>query len=146
MKILVNGNTITEMVCGQVSKVREYKKVELVECDFYSREDVLLIDKFIGHIERNKVMYKRLVILITILINSSTITAYATGGLGDMAITIIDKLTYLAKYACMGMGIKEMIICLLNGGNMREASFAGIQFWIGYLFLEFYPTLYDFKF
>ena len=63
-----------------------------------------------------------------------------------MAITIIDKLTYLAKYACMGMGIKEMIICLLNGGNMREASFAGIQFWIGYLFLEFYPTLYDFKF
>ena len=35
MKILVNGNTISEMI----TEVREFRKVDLIECRFETIED-----------------------------------------------------------------------------------------------------------
>lgn len=105
-----------------------------------------LIEKSIDHIKNNKYMYLKLVFLIAITIDKGTLTVFASGSLEtnlmNKATFIIDKLILLAKYGCMGMGLKDMVICLLNGGNMKEASFAGIQYWLGYLFLQFYPQLY----
>lgn len=105
-----------------------------------------LIEKSIDHIKNNKYTYLKLVFFIAITIDKGTLTAFASGSLENnlmnKATFIIDKLIMLAKYACMGMGLKDMVICLLNGGNMKEASFSGIQYWLGYLFLQFYPQLY----
>jgi hypothetical protein len=129
-------------------KVESYTFVEYREIQEKELMDQLtILDKTIAHIKRNKAMYIKLVLLIAITIDKGTLTAFASGGLeanlANKFTLIIEKLIFLSKYACMGLGLKDMIICLLNGGNMREASFAGIQFWLGYLFLEFYPTLYN---
>ncbi|MGL5752777.1 MAG: hypothetical protein ACRCXT_19720 [Paraclostridium sp.] len=138
MKILINGYTVTENIQLKRS---------------YTRKDMSKLDNIIGHIKRNKKKYLMLVLAVAILIDLSGLTlvdatvaamdikgleATISGKVGD----IIGLLILLSRYACMGMGLKEMIICLLNGGNMKEASYAGIQYWVGYLFLQFYPQLF----
>ena len=32
---------------------------------------------------------------------------------------------------------------LINGGNVKQAMSEGVQYWIGYLFIQFYPQLFD---
>lgn len=116
--------------------------------------DISNLDKMIGHLKRNKKMYLMLVVAIAVTIDLSGITlgnitvamvdvgsieASISGSVGS----IINLLIVLSRYACMGMGLKEMIICMLNGGNMKEASYSGIQYWLGFLFLQFYPQLFN---
>lgn len=130
MKILVNGNTISEQL------------------------EIIKLDKIIGHIKRNKKRYLALVVAIAFTIDLSGITlvntTVATVGLETItgSITpklelIIDALKFLIKYSCLGMGLKTMIICILNGGNLKQAMTEGTQYWLAYLFIEFYPTLFD---
>lgn len=153
MKILINGESVKEVVTNKIVSSRSNVVVSADSCMCIgyevSKEDISRFDAFLGHLKRNKTMYMKLVLLLAMTINYSTVPVFAlssSGGLGDMFSMIIEKLISLAKYACMGMGIKEMVICLLNGGSMREASFSGVQYWLGYIFLEFYPTLYEFNF
>lgn len=138
MKVLINGYTVTEQLRIKLNK------------ETITYEDLNTFDKFIAHIKKNKNIYVKLVLLFAMTIDSGTLTVLAADsmeiGLSKMATTIVGKLIIVAKYSCMGFGLKEMIICLLNGGNMREASYAGLQYWIGYLALQFYPTLYEFTF
>lgn len=142
MKLLINGDTVSDIVKYRISSNRAEITLTI--------DDLNRFDKFIGHIKKNKGIYLKLVALFAITIDSGTLIVLASGslesGLSSMATSIVGKLIIVAKYACMGMGLKEMIICLLNGGNMREASFAGVQYWLGFLFLQFYPNLYEFKF
>lgn len=141
MKILINGYTLSERM--------EIKK------QYYSREDISNLDKAIGHLKRNRKKYMMVVTAIAITIDLSGITLGNTlvaslnpvmalqTSLGKQFGTIIELLKFLVKYTCLGMGLKEMIITILNGGNMKEASMAGIQYWLGYLFIQFYPTLFE---
>jgi hypothetical protein len=43
----------------------------------------------------------------------------------------------------MGMGLRNMIITTINGGNMKQAMTEGIQYWVAFLFMQFYPQLFD---
>ena len=110
-------------------------------------ENLNKFDKVIEHIKKNKNMYLKLVILLAMTIDRSSLTALASGSLESSLSTLSTKLVGIliafAKVGCMGMGLKAMVVVLLNGGNMKEASIEGIQYWIGYIFLQLYPFLYD---
>ena len=110
-------------------------------------ENLNKFDKVIEHIKKNKNMYLKLVILLAMTIDRSSLTALASGSLESSLSTLSTKLVGIliafAKVGCMGMGLKAMVVVLLNGGNMKEASIEGSQYWIGYIFLQLYPFLYD---
>ena len=92
-------------------------------------------------------MYIKLVILIAMTIDQGTLTVLASSKLEEGLTVLTDKLVGIlilfAKTGCLGMGLKEMVICLLNGGNIKEASVSGLGYWIGYIFLQLYPYLYE---
>ena len=105
MKILVNGYTVTE-------------HMQLVR----SRKDIDLVNKVIEHIKANKVMYSKL-ILFTALLLHFDILVYADSfqaSLDRVGNQILGMLESVAKWGCLGMGVKDMITTLLNGGNIKN--------------------------
>lgn len=110
-------------------------------------ENLNKLDKVIAHIKKNKRMYLKLIILLAMTIDRSSLTVLASGplesSLNVLSTKLVGILIAFAKVGCMGMGLKAMVVTLLNGGNMKEASIEGIQYWIGYIFLQLYPFLYD---
>lgn len=145
MKILVNGNTVTEMICEKVVKVREFKKVELVKEISFNNEDVSIGNKILDHIKRNKKVYARLIIMTAIMLHFD-IVIYASGfesSLDRVGNQILNMLMSFAKWGCLGMGIKDMITTLINGGNMKHSINAGLMYLLGYVFISIYPQLFS---
>ena len=146
MKILVNGNTVSEMICEKVVKVREFGKKELVKEFDFSIEDMNLVESMLNHIKKNKLMYAKLVLMTALMLHFNMNFIYASElstSLDTVGNKIVGMLMSFAKWGCMGMGLRNMVITLINGGNMKQAMTEGIQYWIGYLFIEFYPQLFD---
>ena len=142
MRIVINGSSISELM---VEKVREFRKVEIIECDF-SYEDMTIVEKALDHIKKNKGLYMKLVIFTAMLLNYNMTFVYAGSfgsSLNQVGNTIVGMLLDVAKWGCIGMGLRNMIITLINGGNIKQAMTEGIQYWMGYLFIQFYPQLFD---
>ena len=142
MRIVINGSSISELM---VEKVREFRKVEIIECDF-SYEDMTIVEKALDHIKKNKGLYMKLVIFTAMLLNYNMTFIYAGSfgsSLNQVGNTIVGMLLDVAKWGCIGMGLRNMIITLINGGNIKQAMTEGIQYWMGYLFIQFYPQLFD---
>ena len=142
MRIVINGSSISELM---VEKVREFRKVEIIECDF-SYEDMTIVEKALEHIKKNKGLYMKLVIFTAMLLNYNMTFVYAGSfgsSLNQVGNTIVGMLLDVAKWGCIGMGLRNMIITLINGGNIKQAMTEGIQYWMGYLFIQFYPQLFD---
>ena len=142
MRIIINGISISELA---IEKVREFRKVEIIECDF-NYEDMTIVEKALDHIKRNKGLYMKLVIFSAMLLNYNMTFIYAGSfgsSLNQVGNTIVGMLLDVAKWGCIGMGLRNMIITLINGGNIKQAMTEGIQYWMGYLFIQFYPQLFD---
>lgn len=132
MKILVNGETVREIIKGRLN-------------NRFSENDLNLVERVIDHIKTNKIMYAKL-ICTTALILHFNINCNASGfedSLDKVGNQIVDMLLSVAKWGCIGMGIKNMIGTMLNGGSMKQASTEGIQYFLGYLFIQFFPQLFD---
>lgn len=128
MKILINGYTVTEQL-----KIKR------------SEKDIKLVERIIDHIKANKVMYAKLVFTTALMLHLN-VNIFATGfetSLDAVGNRIIDMLLSVAKWGCIGIGLKNMITTMVNGGNMRQATTEGIQYFVGYLFIQFYPQLFD---
>ena len=88
----------------------------------------------------------KLVIFSAMLLNYNMTFIYAGSfgsSLNQVGNTIVGMLLDVAKWGCIGMGLRNMIITLINGGNIKQAMTEGIQYWMGYLFIQFYPQLFD---
>lgn len=149
MKLLVNGSTVSEIVKRKFVQEEKISLKTSFDNDEVSAtmEEIRLFDKALAHIKKNKSMYLKLVILLALTLDRSALTSFAATASFDKNLTIIwDKIKVLlfsaAKFSCMGLGIKEMAICFIDGGNIKEASYAGMNYWLGYIFLQLYPSLY----
>lgn len=132
MKILVNGYTVTESL--KLNK------------NNFSNDDISLINRMLDHIKRNKVTYTRLVLITALMLHYNVNFVFASdfgASLDKVGFQIMNMLMSFAKWSCIGMGVKNMAITLVNGGNMKQAMTEGIQYWIGYLFIQFYPQLFE---
>ena len=124
-------------------KVQSYKFGEFRKQ--YTTEDMNYIEKIINHIKNNKVIYIKLVTFTAILIHFD-INIYANDFSDSLDIVgnqIIDMLLGVAKWGCIGVGVKNMITTMLNGGSIKQATNEGIQYFIGFLFIQFYPQLFE---
>lgn len=144
MKVLLNGNTVTEMICEKVVKAREYKNVELVKDFKFDNKAISLVNRVLDHIKRNKKVYARLIIMTAIMLHFD-IVIYANGfeaSLDRVGNQILNMLMSFAKWGCLGMGIKDMVTTLINGGNMKNSINSGLMYLLGYVFISIYPQLF----
>ena len=105
--------------------------------------DLNAMDKFLGNLKKNKKEYARLVFILAITIPKSSFAATNDLGLGDVAWEIIGMVLSFGKWACLGMGTKAMIETMLAGGNVKDATGAGVQYFIFYIVLNIYPKLFS---
>ncbi|WP_250673806.1 hypothetical protein LZ906_006840 [Paraclostridium ghonii] len=145
MKILVNGNTVSEMICEKVVKVREFGKNEIIDCDF-NVEDMSLVEKALNRIKSNRLMYARLVLLTALMLHFNMNFVFAnefSSSLDSVGNQIMSMLIVFAKWGCITMGVKNMTITLINGGDMKAAMKDGTQYLLGFLFIQFYTQLFE---
>ena len=108
-------------------------------------EDLNMIEKFLDHIKRNKVVYSRLVLLVALLMKNNNII-YAESfevSLNNSAKQIIDMLLVLAKYSFLGLGLKEIISTMIAGGSYKDATTSGMQYLLTYVLIKLYPSLFN---
>ncbi|MGL5753204.1 MAG: hypothetical protein ACRCXT_21860 [Paraclostridium sp.] len=140
MRILINGSTITEAVSENITKIREFKRNEIIEVDF-REEDPSHTEKLINHIKKNKRLYTRLVIVLALTIPSSTLTVYA-GALTDIAIELYAIVKDAAYGICLLGAATEGTKCLVNGtiDNLGKVTVKYITF---ALMIKFLPRAVD---
>lgn len=111
--------------------------------EYKQLQELSTLDKFIGNLKKNKKEYARLVFLLAISIPKPIFAQNNDMGLGDVAYEIIHMVLVFGKWACLGMGTKSMIETMLAGGNVKDATGAGLQFFIFYIVLNIYPKLFS---
>lgn len=112
----------------------------------YTSEDITLVNRIISHIQNNKIMYTRLILVTALLLhfNINFVFANEVGTSLDATFNqLIELLKDFAKWGCLGMGLKKLVEEMLSGANFKQASVAGMQYWLCYIFIQFYPELFD---
>lgn len=112
----------------------------------YTSEDITLVNRIISHIQNNKIMYTRLILVTALLLhfNINFVFANEVGTSLDATFNqLIELLKDFAKWGCLGMGLKKLVEEMLSGANFKQASVAGMQCWLCYIFIQFYPKLFD---
>lgn len=134
----------------RINEVKIYSFKEFREIEENRKiKDVKTIDfveKAIEHIKRNKAMYVRLVFATAIILhlNMDFVFANDIGSSLDSTFgQLVELLKDFAKWGCLGMGLKRLIEEMLAGGSFKQASSAGAQYWLCYLFIQFYPKLFN---
>ena len=108
------------------------------------KEELELVEKVIDHIKRNKDFYIRVGLTTTSILSCNTVLSYASSlGMDSAFNEIIGLIISFGKYGCLGLGLKKTIEEMLAGASFKQASTAGIQYWLCYLFIQFYPKLFD---
>ena len=108
------------------------------------KEELELVEKVIDHIKRNKEFYTRVgITTASILSYNTTLTFASSLGMDSSFNEIIGLIKDFGKYGCLGLGLKKTIEEMLAGASFKQASTAGIQYWLCYLFIQFYPKLFD---
>ena len=128
MKILINGYTVTE----QMKLVKD-------------KSDISLINRLLDHIKTNKTMYLRLVTFTAILLHFDLLVYADSFGssLDRVGHQILNMLMSVAKWGCLGMGVKDMLTTILNGGNIRNSINGGLMYLLIYVFISLYPQLFN---
>ncbi|WP_434793076.1 hypothetical protein TPDSL_22630 [Terrisporobacter petrolearius] len=128
---------LSKKCCTESYTISEFMQLD--------NHDLNLIDRFLGNLKKNKKEYVRLVFLLALFLNNNN-NIYAESleaGLGTAASEIIHMVLIFGKYGCLGMGIKSMIEEMLQGANIKEATGAGLQYFIFYIVLQLYPKLFS---
>ena len=101
------------------------------------------LDELIGNLKKNKKAYAKLVFLLAVSIPKPVLAATTSMGLGPVANEIINMILVFGRSGCLGMGTKSMIENMLAGANIKEATGAGLQYFIFYIVLNIYPKLFS---
>ena len=112
----------------------------------YTSEDITLVNRIISHIQNNKIMYTRLILVTALLLHFNINFVFANEVGTSLEATfnqLIELLKDFAKWGCLGKGLKKLVEEMLSGANFKQASVAGMQYWLCYIFIQFYPKLFD---
>ena len=112
----------------------------------YTSEDITLVNRIISHIQNNKIMYTRLILVTALLLHFNINFVFANEVGTSLEATfnqLIELLKDFAKWGCLGMGLKKLVEEMLSGANFKQASVAGMLYWLCYIFIQFYPKLFD---
>lgn len=110
------------------------------------QEDYLLTEKMLNNIKNNKIMYTRLVFITALLLHFNINFVFANDfstSLDAAGMQILELLMSVAKWGCIAMGVKDMVVTVLNGGNVKNAINNGLIYILAYVFISLYPQLFD---
>ena len=112
----------------------------------HTSEDITLVERLIDNIKNNKIMYTRLVFITALLLHFNINFVFANDfstSLDSAGMQILELLMAFAKWGCIGFGVKDMIVTVLNGGNVKNAINNGLIYILAYVFISLYPQLFD---
>lgn len=112
----------------------------------HTSEDITLVERLIDNIKNNKIMYTRLVFITALLLHFNINFVFANDfstRLDAAGMQILELLMAFAKWGCIGFGVKDMIVTVLNGGNVKNAINNGLIYILAYVFISLYPQLFD---
>ena len=112
----------------------------------HTSEDITLVEILIENVKNNKIMYTRLVFITALLLHFNVNFVFANDfstSLDSAGMQILELLMAFAKWGCIGFGVKDMIVTVLNGGNVKNAINNGLIYILAYVFISLYPQLFD---
>lgn len=125
---------------------RRCKSYTFAEYRISLQEDYLLTEIILNHIKENKIMYTRLVFITALLLHFNVNFVFAndfSSSLDAAGMQILELLMSVAKWGCIAMGVKDMVVTVLNGGNVKNAINNGLIYILAYVFISLYPQLFD---
>ena len=137
--MLMKINEVKTYTFSEFREIQENREIK-------TRNEITLVNNLLDHIKKNKVVYSRLVLTTALLIhfNFNFVFANDFGASLDVAgQQILDLLMAFAKWGCIGFGVKDMIVTVLNGGNVKHAINNGLVYILAYVFISLYPQLFD---
>ena len=117
MKILINGNTWTEIIRDK---------------------EILSIDRWIGNLDKNK--YKRLVIVLALVIPSTTLNIFADSEIINTGVFFYQYVKEVAYVICLLGGAVEGMKCVLSG-TTESIGKVGIKYLSFALIIKFLPKV-----
>ncbi len=140
--MLFTVNEVKTYTFKEFKEIQENRKIE----EKYTKEDLNICERILEHIKTNKVMYGKLVLTTAILLYLNVNIGYAVSIEASIDTTfnqLIELIKSFAKWGCLGMGLKRSIEEMLSGANFKQASTAGVQYWLCFIFIQFYPKLFE---
>lgn len=137
--------TVNEVKTYTFEEFREIQGNRKLE-EKYTKEDLNICERILEHIKTNKAMYGKIVLITAILLYLNVNIGYADSIEASIDTTfnqLINLIKSFAKWGCLGMGLKRSIEEMLSGANFKQASTAGIQYWLCFIFIQFYPKLFE---
>ena len=137
--MLMKINEVKSYTFSEFREIQENKQIK-------SNNEVAIASKVLDHIKKNKRMYARLVLTTALMLHFNMNFVFAgniSNSLDSTFGQLITLLKQFAKWGCLGLGLKKTIEEMLAGANFKQASTAGIQYWLAYIFIQFYPKLFD---
>ena len=137
--MLMKINEVKTYTFSEFREIQENKQIK-------TNNEVAIASKVLDHIKRNKRMYTRLVLTTALMLHFNMNFVFAgniSNSLDSTFGQLITLLKQFAKWGCLGLGLKKTIEEMLAGANFKQASTAGIQYWLAYIFIQFYPKLFD---
>jgi len=121
----------------EIFSISEFKEIQANK--EVVKEELELVEKVIDHVKRNKDFYIRVGLTTTSILSYNTVLSYASSlGMDSAFNEIIGLIKDFGKYGCLGLGLKKTIEEMLAGASFKQASTAGIQYRLCYLFIQFY--------
>ena len=140
--MLFTVNEVKTYTFKEFKEIQENRKIE----EKYTKEDLNICERILEHIKTNKVMYGKLVLTTAILLYLNVNIGYADTIEASIDTTfnqLIELIKSFAKWGCLGMVLKRSIEEMLSGANFKQASTAGVQYWLCFIFIQFYPKLFE---
>lgn len=111
--------------------------------EYKRMQEMSNLDRLLGELSKNKKEYARLVFALAVFMPKPVLAMNNDLGLGDVAFEIIHLGLEFAKYGCMLKGIINMTNEMLEGASLKEALSEGISYFIFYIILNVYPTIFS---
>ena len=137
--MLIKINEVKTYTFSEFKEIQENREIK-------TRNEIDLANNLLEHIKEDKVMYARLVFLTASLIHYNMNFTFANDfstSLDAAGTQILELLMAFAKWGCIGFGVKDMIVTVLNGGNVKNAINNGLVYILAYVFISLYPQLFD---
>ena len=109
-------------------------------------EEKRFLDIVVDYVKSNKKLCT--IVMFTsalFLISSANPSSASDFGyrLDELGNQLMDMFLDVARWACLVFGIKDMSVTMLNGGNIKDAMNSGLMYFVGYVFISLYPSLYN---
>lgn len=112
----------------------------------FTMEEKRFLDTIVRYIKNNKQLCTRVIFTSALFLISSANPAAASdfgASLDELGNKLMDMFLDVARWACLVFGIKDMSVTMLNGGNIKDAMNSGLMYFVGYVFISLYPSLYN---